>query len=302
MKPGTVNPHSGQLRFSSKTPGKRRGMACFHGHYRYVKPGWEAILTDSGLTPDEDWSTLEPGKKVSDSRVTNCFKIEHNDGECIYFKRYVYSKHKKMRYFLRPGKASTEVFGYRQLALIGIPSLEVIAFREHRCLGRLVSACIVTRGIQNSVDLEVFARETWNLMSARRKISVYREIRDQLFAQIKRAHTANFFHQDLHWRNLLVTENGNGGYQTIWIDCPRARYQRFRHHHGILVDLSTLARIAPVFLDTRTRLDALHKFFEDKKPWRLSKKWFREIGKHHSTDLPKPPVQPASRSRSENRK
>lgn len=259
-------------------------MVCWHGHKRYIDPAWSSVLAEVGLGADGDWAHLSPGTRVSESKVTNCFRVTHPGGECFYFKRYVYTRYKKWRYFLRPSKASNEVFGYRQLADIGIPTVEVVALSEHRFWGRLVSACVVTRGIDKSRDLESFARDEWSSLGETDKRTALLSIRKTLFEQIHRAHDANFFHQDLHWRNLLLVGDRTDGYRTIWIDCPRARYQRIRRSHAILADLSTLARVSPRYLTPRQRFESLSRFFDDHAPFRTTRRWFEKIARHHRTE------------------
>lgn len=273
------------VRRLATAPGRRREIACLHGHVRWIDPAWVDRLAEGGLTPDGDWLHLAPGSQVSESKVTNCFRIDLADGESLYFKRYDYTRHKKMRFFLRPGRAATEVFGYRQLSAIGIDTLQVVAFSEHRRLGRLISACIVTRGVPNSRDLSRFARREWANMPAPRRRTVLREIRERLFSQLRQAHAANFFHQDLHWRNLLVVDDGDG-YRTIWIDCPRARYQRWRREHAVLADLSTLSRAAPNYLTLRQRFESLRDFFGEKRPYVTTRRWFDRIAHHHPPGKP----------------
>ncbi len=273
------------IRRLASAPGRRREIACLHGHVRWIDPAWEDRLAAGGLPPDADWLRLTPGRQVSESKVTNCFRIECADGESLYFKRYDYTRHKKMRFFLRPGRAATEVFGYRQLAAIGIDTLQVVAFGEHRRLGRLVSACIVTRGVPNSRDLLEFARHEWTTLPGPHRKAVLAEIRSGLFEQLRRAHAANFFHQDLHWRNLLLVNDGDG-YRTVWIDCPRARYQRWRREHAMLADLSTLSRAAPHYLTPRQRFESLKVFFGDRRPYATTRRWFVRIVRHHPPGKP----------------
>ncbi len=270
-----------RIRRLAAAPDTRRAMACLHGHVRWIDPDWIARLEAGGLPADADWLTLAPGTRVSESKVTNCFRVDAGDGESFYFKRYDYTRYKKLRFFLRPGRAATEVFGYRQLARIGIDSLQVVAFSEHRFLGRLVGACIVTRGIEGSRDLLRFAEHEWSRMPRQRRDTVFRTIRGIVFDQLHRAHAARFFHQDLHWRNLLLLGDEETGYRVFWIDCPRARYQRWRRHHAMLVDLSTLSRVASRYLTVRERFDSLRAFFEDCRPYDTTRSWFVRIVRHH---------------------
>ena len=68
----------------------------------------------------------------------------------------------------------------------------------------------------------------------------------QLAGMTRRAHDAGFFHQDLKWRNLLVTHTPRMEPQLWWIDCPRGRFDRWspwRARRG-LKDLASLDKVA----------------------------------------------------------
>lgn len=273
-----------RVRMLAGAPGTRRAIACLHGQVRYIDPRWRESLQRAGLHAEADWRHLAPGEAVSSSKVTNCFRVPLEGGECVYFKRYVYTRYKKWRFFLRPGRAATEVFGYRQLRRIGIDSLEVLAFSEERWLGRLVSACVVTRGIPHSRDLARFAAGEWQAMDAAGRAAALDAIRRQVFDQLGRAHAADFFHQDLHWRNLLLTGDDVDSYRVYWIDCPRARYQHRRRQHAVLADLSTLSRIAPRHLTPRQRMQSLCAWLGEGRPYRRARRWFERITRHHPPD------------------
>lgn len=261
-------------------PGRRRAPACLHGHVRRIEPAFASVLEETGLPCEADWSTLAPGDAASQSKVTNCFRVVHPGGQVLYFKRYVYTRHKKFRHFLRPSRAMTEAFGYRQLAAIGIPAPEVVAFSEHRRLGRVVSACIVTREIPASRDLERFAAEELGRMTPRRRREALDAIVSVLAGQLRLAHAAGLFHQDLHWRNLLISGDTPDTYRITWIDCPRARSRPVRRQYARLLDLSTLASLAPEHLTPRERFRALARLLGDRAPFAETRRWFRRIDRH----------------------
>ena len=100
--------------------------------------------------------------------------------------------------------------------------------------------------------MQQFANTRWLDMPRDRRSQVYLTLRAQLFEQLDRAHQARFFHQDLHWRNILVSLE-NGEYKTTWIDCPRAAYRKlpFTARHGQMVDLSCLGRRSLDYLSRR---------------------------------------------------
>ncbi len=261
-------------------PGRRRAPACLHGHVRWIDPAYQTVLDGVGLLPQVDWRTLAPGEAASVSRVTNCFRVRHPGGEVVYFKRYVYTRHKKFRHLLRPSRAMTEAFGYRQLAAIGIPTPEVVAFSEHRRLGRVLSTCIVVREVPASRDLERFAVEELRRMTQQGRREALEAVVSILAGQLRLAHAAGFFHQDLHWRNLLISGDTPDTYRIAWIDCPRARCRPVRRQYARLLDLSTLASQAPEHLTPRERFRALACLLGDRAPFAETRRWFRRIDRH----------------------
>lgn len=270
-----------------------RRMAAFHGEVTAVDPAWAARLAQAGLEPAADWSRLAPGEPASVSAITNCFKVELDGGERVFFKRYVYPR-PSLRYFLRPSRGAVEVFGLRELARLGIPAARVVGFREVRWFGLLHSAYVITRGIPAAVDLRRYARETWWGLPKAERARVYGEIRRAVFAQLQRAHRADFFHHDLHWRNILIVPDGEG-LQPIWIDCPRAAYQPRRRRHGELVDLSCLARGALSFLTPGQRLRALREYLGPERVGE-TRALYRAIAAHHRRSRHPPRVErPAPR-------
>lgn len=272
-------------------PDSRRRLAVFDGEVRFIDPAWADELHQLGLTLESDWSSLSAGTCVSESEITNCFKIDLAGNRSIYFKRYTYPKSKQSRYWMRASKAQVEIFGYRQLKIIGVPTLKVIAFGESRSYGRLRAAYIITQGINRSMDLQQFAREVWFPMPKQQRSKLYLQLRQQIFDQLQRAHERNFYHQDLHWRNILVT-NDNGHYQTTWIDCPRAAFRKlpFSARHGQMVDLSSLGRRSLDYLSRSERYRALAAYLRTSDHGWTPRALFREIQAHHerSPNPPKP--------------
>ena len=270
-------------------PDSKRGLAVFNGEVRFIHPNWQNQLSVQGLDFDNSWEDLSPGVCVSESQMTNCFKIQLKNKASLFFKRYTYPLAQQKRYWMRASKAQVEVFGYRQLQHLDIPTLNVVAFGESRLFGKLKAAYIVTEGIDNSMDLEQFAQQVWFDMPKQERGKVYLRLREQIFNQLMRAHQVNFFHQDLHWRNILVTKI-DGEYHTTWIDCPRAQYRKLsmNSRHGQMVDLSCLARRSLDYLSRSERYCALSQYLKlNNKGW-TQRSLFKEIQAHH-TRSPNPP-------------
>jgi hypothetical protein len=206
-------------------PHKRRALG-FHGLHMNYAAGWEDKLAPLGINRNGDWRFLGAGELVSNSPLTKCFRITLDTGEVVYFKRYNYTRIKPQFYYPRPGKAAVENFGYHELQAIGIPTLEVLAVGELRCFGDIRAACIVTRAIPDSMNLEEFARH-WYQLPEPAFSNVYHEISRQILQQAQTSHQKHFSHRDLKWRNILIQKTGHG-YLPVWIDCPKAAYMRIR--------------------------------------------------------------------------
>ena len=270
-------------------PNSRRALAVFNGEVRYIDETWVETLDRMGLTLHCDWASFSAGQSVSASEITNCFRIEVDEGRSIFFKRYTYPKNKQSRYWMRASKAQVECFAYQQLETLQIPTLKVIAFSESRAFGKLKAAYIITEGIENSLDLQQFAKQVWFDLPEPERSHVYLDLRSQLFDQLRRTHQVKFFHQDLHWRNILVTRE-KGHYKTTWIDCPRAAYRKmqFNAKHGQMVDLSCLGRRALDYLSRSERYRALAAYLELNNQGWTTPDLFKEIQAHHARS-PNPP-------------
>jgi hypothetical protein len=275
------------IKITERAPGKHRWLYCLHSHRRYVDSEVMTDLADNGLPNNRQWLDQSPGTQVSDSVVTNCFRIDLANGGCLYFKRYNYTSYKKWRYFLRPSKAMIEAFAYRRLAKLNIESLQVLAFDEHRRWGRLVSASIVTRGIQPSEDLEHFAKHVWPGLSTLEQRHQGTQLKSLLFSQIRRGWQAGFFHQDLHWRNLLVIHSDHKPSRIAWIDSPRAKFHSLMRKHAKLIDLSTLSRVAIETLGVHARVRALAELLGERPPLTRTRQWIDRINAHHRRTEPR---------------
>ena len=122
---------------------------AINGNKVYFAEGWEEKLAEIGLTKTCDWTTLECGELVNVSRRVSVFRYRLKCGTLIYFKRYVYDNY-SMEFFMRPGKAINEVYGYSNLEKVGVPTLKTLAYGELRKWGTLYGTFIVTVGVENS--------------------------------------------------------------------------------------------------------------------------------------------------------
>lgn len=229
---------------------------------------------------------LKIGKSVSKSKRVNAYRVDLKDGSCIYFKTY--SFHGQLKdYFMRQSKCAVEVNSYQILDEIGIPTIKPLAFGEDRIFGMLKSCCIVTLGVDNTTQLEDWAKEIWLKLPEDDKKKAFQQIFKETAKYTRMAHEAGFFHYDLKWRNIIIKKDGDD-YKTTWIDCPRGRKMPLREERGRMVDLSCLARLALSYLSKTQRLRFLYTYYgENASRYEVKKMWCL-VTDHLSRRKPKP--------------
>ncbi len=262
-----------------------RSPQTTHGKVILVDPAWREKLARIGIAEGKSWNQLEPGQRVSGSPHSACFRVELDDGDVVYFKRYVYPPKRWFEFVLRPGKAGVEAWAYATLQQLGIPTLEVLAFGEHRILGSLAASFIVTREVPDSQDLSKYGPEIWYYLPAAERRRIYTDISDKLIAQMQKAHGSSFFHHDLKWRNILLQRDGDS-FIPVWIDAPRASRMRLRHRRGVVVDLSGLARIAISLLSKYDQMRFIWRYLGDSRQPGEASRLYGEVAKHLGRRMP----------------
>lgn len=181
----------------------------------------------------------------------------------VYFKIYI-EPEASLRFLGRASKARREMLSYQAFEQLGIRCAQWLACGEHRDrIGRLRSAFIVTDTVPGSVMLNQFIENYCSdpMHSASR--SLRREVIEQLAAAARTAHAASFYHNDLHWRNILV--NGHDTSPKVWwIDCPRGRFLRWSpmKRHYVIKDLACLDRTALTYCTSSERMRFLMHYLQ----------------------------------------
>jgi hypothetical protein len=251
----------------------------FNGQARFVAKQWAPTLRLAGIDPDSDWRDLEPGELLHESRKTQVYRVPF-EGGCFYFKRYRLPENRPRYYFLRPSPAAVEWFGLEAFRRIGIKTPEVVGFGEERTFGRLDNAYMLTLGVEGAVSLEEFAYSTWRSLPSDRRDQVYQQLSAKILEQLQIAHAERLFHRDLFWRNILVYSDGGGGYDTCWIDCPRAVKSRFLWRRNQMLDFSCISRGALNSVSRSQRLRFLASAMAGESR-RSVATMFRKIASHH---------------------
>ncbi len=179
----------------------------------------------------------------------------------VFFKRY-FEPEASLRFLGRVSKARRETRSYDTFASIDIRCPQWVACGEDRdAMGRLRSAFIITVAVPGAMMLDQYIRKYCAEKTCHRVQQTRRRLIEQLAAQVRNAHEQGFFHNDLHWRNIII--NGPEDEPLVWwIDCPRGRFRRrsILKHHFRIKDLACLDRTAIELCTRRERLRFLVRY------------------------------------------
>lgn len=250
----------------------------FHGTRLSVNPDYAPYLKSVGLNDLSAWVGFNKGQALSAGKTT-CLRVKPSEQPgIVYFKRYLYQKN-IWEFFLRRSKAANEFLNYQRLRELNIPTLETVALYEQRSFGRLKLACIVTKELVNTMQLDHFYSDVLlNMPEAQRK-RIFKHLKEQLFSQIKRAHDGGFFHLDLKWRNILIQQKGDD-YTPIWIDCPRGIQRRYFNYRLKVADLSGFSRKACLFFSDQQLYRMLREYLGKEASKAEARQLFADVSKH----------------------
>lgn len=164
----------------------------------------------------------------------------------VFFKTYEYPP-KSFEFWGRPSKARREFLNYEAFVRLGVACAERITCGEIRDrIGRLQRAFIVTRAIEGAVSLIEFADKNPQLSCSLENRARRSAVLEQVADMTRRIHDARFYHHDLVWRNILVTQNERGLPKVWWIDCPRGQFDRWSpwRRRKMIKDLASLDKVA----------------------------------------------------------
>ncbi|MFQ5412767.1 MAG: lipopolysaccharide kinase InaA family protein [Phycisphaerae bacterium] len=229
-----------------------------------LEPALKDRLTAMGLKSYEDFIGSDNGAPMSGevgSRTRRIPLDDNNPDAWGYLKIYRYARPRRLPHRLgqfpgRRDKCEIEARNYailRQRCGVHVP--DVLAFGRRSRLGRRVDSFILTRAVPNAVPLDAFAIRTTRDSCRHYLIHESAQI-------VARMHRAGFFHIDLQWRNILVSDDGSDRPPLFLIDSARGTLRRGRvfREHGRLRDLSSLHKEARQGLSPREEIRWLRRY------------------------------------------
>ncbi len=206
----------------------------------------------AGLVRYDDFVTCTTGEVVARSgeSETRQLTIKGAQSDCECFLKVYHFAGRQRRWTLQGNKVAVEAANYRHLIRLGVDAPDVICHGSRSGMFLLRDAFILTRAAPNAVALDTFVDKRWPYADGGFVDSARRTILDASCKLVRRMHDGGFFHVDLQWRNILVSQSADGAIHLFIIDSSRGglRETGVRREHGRLRDLSSLAK------DSRTRM------------------------------------------------
>ncbi|AVO52520.1 lipopolysaccharide kinase InaA family protein [Ectopseudomonas mendocina] len=186
------------------------------------------------------------GERLTSDPLSEVIRVEI-DGVRYYVKRY-WGAGKGLRRYLGRPRVKAEWQNLKLFAKWGIPTAPIVAHGLERKAGAFVRGALVTRELEDTVDLAEIANRQDLRLADRGWVQV---ISQQLAKGTRAMHDHHFTHNDLKWRNLLVNEKA----ELFFIDCPTGSFWwgallRYR----IVKDLACLDKVAKRVLSRTQRL------------------------------------------------
>ena len=209
------------------------------------------------------------GEIVSKNSLSNVIKL-NIDGRTFYVKRYVKAGENFFKRYLR-SQVQVEWENLELFEHFGIPTANVVAFGEEKKYGVFKRGALITEEIKNTVDLVGLASSKDKLLSNKVWLN---QVMEKVADYTAKLHQAGFVHNDLNWRNILVTKSDIPN--VYFIDCANGKHS-IQLGQGIIKDLSSLDKCAKIVLTKKNRLRFYHYYFGIKKLSKRNKQQVRKV-------------------------
>ena len=188
------------------------------------------------------------GTPVSKDKVSLVFRISI-EGQGYYVKQYHATT--GLRSWLGLSRIRLEARNQLWFSRIGLPAAQVVAYGEEHIFSRTLRGALITASIDDTRDLAWMAKNQPDLFKHRRWVN---PVICQVAEITRTLHQHHFCHNDLKWRNLLVSQQPENP-QVYLIDCPVG--QRFFgpfFRSRVIKDLACLDKVGRRALSRTQRL------------------------------------------------
>ena len=198
------------------------------------------------------------GERITDDRFSDVIKV-NIEGTNYYVKRYTSGGNGLRRYAGR-SRIRAEWENMLLFHELGVPAAKVVAYGEQKSFTMLKRGVLITEEVKNTLDLaEIVYRDVDFLKDK----SWVNSIIEQVASAASKLHKNGFVHNDLKWRNILVTQEEHP--QIALIDCPGGSKPFFLLlERSIVKDLACLDKKGKYHLSNSERMK-FYKFYTGSK-------------------------------------
>ncbi|MDX1486772.1 MAG: lipopolysaccharide kinase InaA family protein, partial [Acidiferrobacterales bacterium] len=269
----------------------QRVMSRFLQKFRYervvVHPDWQAFFQRHG---SRDFSSLYdlPGETLvqasrSSARQHSVGRLSLLDGERLrtFYLKKVWFFQPTIRgfyrgTFFRSSKAKREYQFLARLRASGLDVVRPVAYGEERCARLLRRAFLLTEAVPEALSLQEFITQVLPTLRGRQARRLREEMINRLAATVRELHTHGLCHQDLYWRNIVLSRPRFARF--FLLDSPKGRrWMRGEDRRCRAKDLATLDAPAPYFLRRTERLRFLLSYLGEKRLTPVSKAFARKV-------------------------
>ncbi len=190
-----------------------------------------------------------------------------------YYVKIYHRPGRKLRRFMGRSRLRAEWENLFLFASLGIPIPEIIAFGEQRCCWHYSGGVLVTQSLSKVRDLASLADENHPFLQDSQWLQ---QVLKQVVKHTRALHNIGFIHNDLKWRNILVSLESQP--TVYFIDCPTGKRKRgWFKRRGIIKDLACLDKVAKKYLSNKMRLHFVKSYLGVTKLNHNQKLWLQKI-------------------------
>jgi hypothetical protein len=217
-------------------------------YWRLHNPQQDAEF--AAAVPNLDAALALEGQRVSGELDSSCRVDVLEFGGKRYFVKHYRALKPSLRHIFDRSKVRTEWDNLLFFRRLQIPTPEPVAIGERRINGVFRAGVLVTAAIPEAIDLAQLAESGNPCLHDR---AWFGQLCDGLALPLRRLHDRGFAHNDLNWRNVLLTLAP--ALRVYFFDCPTGRrwiwpFRQFR----IAKDLTHLDKMGRRHLRRSERL------------------------------------------------
>ncbi len=241
-----------------------------------IKKKWLIVPPWQGTPVGEVLGSLEKvfllqGTPITSDKQSVVIRVQI-EGRNFYVKRYHQTL--GLRSWLGRSRIRVEARNQLWFSQVGLPAAKVVAYGEEYLCSKTLRGCLVTEEQIGTRDL------SWTAVNKPEcfKSAMWVTSVTQQLAEITRTlHDFGFCHNDLKWRNILVTQD-LATPQLYLIDCPTGQYwPRLFLERRIIKDLACLDKVGKYHLSRTQRLRFFKMYVQIERFSMTEKKRIRRI-------------------------